>query len=499
MNLVRNFMIISALLLFFAGCASKTVELNDAEVMQNYPAIKELKRLLITAKKSGTDYLAPDGYKQSNKYFTRAFDQASEQKLGAESMAQQGLSTIKLALENTKSSKSIMQTVLDARDKAIIATAHVLYPDDFEKIDKHLKVATNAIERKKIEQAKEKRAQLIKEYAALELVALKETITRQSRAMIAEAETIDADDFAPKTFKLAEEELALAIDVLDAGRTQVSKAKNHARLSVFNANKSIQITEMLREFKKQDFTEEDKILWYQQQLAIINDPFNQALALDKPNDEVVRDLQNQISVALQNKTNRDMDLYSSNEQIAILEERIQAMDLKHQQEIAGLNKKMQGQDASRRMEIDTIKENNRKAAERYNRIQSMFTESEAAVFRQGNNVLLETHAFNFKVGGSEIDAKNYGLLEKIMNAIKVFDNPDIMIMGHTDSTGSDALNQQLSLKRAQTVTAFLQKVAKFSPEKIKIKGYGESRPVASNETREGRERNRRIEVLIINK
>jgi len=291
----------------------------------------------------------------------------------------------------------------------------------------------------------------------------------------------------------------LTIDVLNAGRTQVSKAEEHAQLSVYYAGKSIQITELIQDFDRQDSTEEDKILWYQQQLEIINQPFKQKLSLDKPNNEVVTALQLQISSGLKNKTSRDMDLYSANEKITILEEQIQAMTARHNQEVAGLNKKMQVNDASVRLEMQKIKQDNLKAEKRYQTIQSMFTESEAAVFRQGNNVLLETHAFNFKVGGSEIDAKNYDLLEKIMNAIRVFDNPDIMIMGHTDATGSDALNLQLSQKRAQTVTSFLQKVAKFSPEKISTRGYGESRPVASNETKEGRERNRRIEVLIINK
>ena len=499
MNLIKHFMMMVMVSLLLIGCATKTVELSDAEVMQKYPDIKELKRLLATAKKSGSDNLAPQGYQQANQLFTQALDQATLQKNGSEALAKQGLSEIRQALIDTKTSKSILQTVLDARQKSIIATAHVLYPEDFEQVEKRLRLAANSIELNKIEQAKIKRADLIKDYAALELLALKETTTELAEIKIGEAKDTDAHKYAPKTYKLAQEELALSLDVLDAGRTQVIEAKNHARLAVFYANKSIQITDLLRSFKRQDFTEEDKILWYQQQLAIINDPFNKDLAFDQPNDKVINALQTEISLALNNKTDRDMDLYTANEKIAILEERIQAMDANHKQVVAGLNKKIQGQEVNRRMEIEALKENNRKAQARYQKIQSMFTESEAAVFRQGNNVLLETHAFNFKIGGSEIDAKNYDLLEKIMNAIRVFENPDIMIMGHTDSTGSDALNLQLSQKRAETVSAFLQKIAKFAPDRIKAQGFGESRPVASNETREGRERNRRIEVLIVNK
>ncbi|MBE9528063.1 MAG: OmpA family protein, partial [Proteobacteria bacterium] len=131
-------------------------------------------------------------------------------------------------------------------------------------------------------------------------------------------------------------------------------------------------------------------------------------------------------------------------------------------------------------------------------IQSIFTEEEAYVYRQGNNVLLETHAFDFKVGGNEIDSSNFDLLERIMKAINVFDNPKIIVIGHTDSTGSAALNMKLSQKRAQTVALFLKKIGKIDSRDLSVTGYGETRPVASNETKEGRKRNRRIEVSIIN-
>jgi outer membrane protein OmpA-like peptidoglycan-associated protein len=485
--------------LFLSACATKTVELNSAEVMAKYQSVQELNRLLIGAKKSGTDYLAPQGYEEAREIYLKAFENATEQKPGANELAQKGIKEIKLAMNNAKGSETILRDVLDARNKALIVSALTLFPKDFSRVESRLRVATVSIEENKIEQAKKMRAGLIKDYAKLELASLEKSITVQAKATIDQAKGKDADDHAPKTFKLAEEELALTIDILNAGRTQVGKAKEHADLSVYYANKSMQITDLVKDFKKQDFTEEDKMLWYQQQLETINQPFKQPLAFDQANSAVVSGVQNQITMNLQKLMEREQDLYSANENIALLEERLRSMDLKYEQTVAGLNKKMQGNDASMRKELNKLKQDNLRAEARYKKIQNMFSEEEATVFRQGNNVLLETHAFNFKIGGSEIDSKNYDLLEKILEAIKVFDNPDIVIMGHTDATGSDGLNLQLSQKRAETVTAFLQKIAKFPPQKVSTKGYGEARPVATNETREGRERNRRIEVLIINK
>ena len=139
------------------------------------------------------------------------------------------------------------------------------------------------------------------------------------------------------------------------------------------------------------------------------------------------------------------------------------------------------------------------AQARYQKVQAMFTPDEALVYRQGHNVLLTTYGFDFAVGGSEISSDNYDLLNKIIQAIKTFDDPYVLVTGHTDSTGSEETNQALSQKRAETVASFLKKVGQIPDDRVNIEGYGESRPVASNETKEGRAKNRRIEILIINK
>ena len=71
--------------------------------------------------------------------------------------------------------------------------------------------------------------------------------------------------------------------------------------------------------------------------------------------------------------------------------------------------------------------------------------------------------------------------------------------GHTDSTGNDEINQKLSEERAQKVGDFLIQVAEIDPENVTTRGFGESKPVASNENVDGRARNRRIEISILNR
>ncbi|PVV27794.1 MAG: hypothetical protein B6D79_00555 [gamma proteobacterium symbiont of Ctena orbiculata] len=85
-----------------------------------------------------------------------------------------------------------------------------------------------------------------------------------------------------------------------------------------------------------------------------------------------------------------------------------------------------------------------------------------------------------------------------MTAIKSFPNPDVVVSGHTDSVGGAEINLQLSQQRAETVASFLEKVGGVDRNHLTAIGYGESRPVANNESERGRKSNRRIEVLIIN-
>ena len=83
-------------------------------------------------------------------------------------------------------------------------------------------------------------------------------------------------------------------------------------------------------------------------------------------------------------------------------------------------------------------------------------------------------------------------LEAIANAMKVHDDITLVLEGHTDSRGSDAYNQDLSSRRAAAVMAKLSSDYKIPASRISAVGYGDSRPIASNDTDEGRARNRRV-------
>jgi OOP family OmpA-OmpF porin len=76
----------------------------------------------------------------------------------------------------------------------------------------------------------------------------------------------------------------------------------------------------------------------------------------------------------------------------------------------------------------------------------------------------------------------------------------IEVGGHTDSRGSDELNRSLSEQRAQAVADYLLwRFPQISSSQLRVRGYGESTPVASNSTAEGRALNRRVELTVLNR
>lgn len=93
-----------------------------------------------------------------------------------------------------------------------------------------------------------------------------------------------------------------------------------------------------------------------------------------------------------------------------------------------------------------------------------------------------------------IDAKNS--LAKFATVLNNNADCDIAIIGHTDNTGSDAINQPLSVKRATSVSDYLKSCGVKTAQIKSVEGQGSGNPVADNSTAEGRKQNRRVEVYI---
>jgi len=101
----------------------------------------------------------------------------------------------------------------------------------------------------------------------------------------------------------------------------------------------------------------------------------------------------------------------------------------------------------------------------------------------------------FDVDRAELRPEAQAELTKLAGILQKYDDTNIMIEGHTDATGADQYNMDLSVRRASSVGTFLA-VQNVARDRLNAIGYGEIRPIASNETTDGRQQNRRVEVAI---
>ncbi|GAB3332388.1 hypothetical protein GCM10027299_38820 [Larkinella ripae] len=103
--------------------------------------------------------------------------------------------------------------------------------------------------------------------------------------------------------------------------------------------------------------------------------------------------------------------------------------------------------------------------------------------------------FLFDVDKANLKTANRENIDKLAEALKKYDDTEVLIEGHADNSGSDQHNLKLSERRAKTVANLLQSEG-IKGNRLVEKGYGESQPIADNGSLSGRQQNRRVEVAI---
>jgi outer membrane protein OmpA-like peptidoglycan-associated protein len=119
------------------------------------------------------------------------------------------------------------------------------------------------------------------------------------------------------------------------------------------------------------------------------------------------------------------------------------------------------------------------------------------VTREGDVIKLNLpDGVTFDFGRSELKPQFHGALDQVASTMAEYNQTIVEVSGHTDSVGSDEYNQRLSEARAQSVTGYLVRRG-LVRERFEVIGMGERYPVASNDTDDGRQRNRRVEIRVV--
>ena len=130
------------------------------------------------------------------------------------------------------------------------------------------------------------------------------------------------------------------------------------------------------------------------------------------------------------------------------------------------------------------------------RLRQSLTGTQVQVQRQGNQIkLVMPENVTFATGSAVLSNNAQFALNTAAQTLVQYPDTTLTINGHTDNTGSDAVNNPLSQHRAQAVAYYLQSRG-VAASRLAVYGYGSHMPAASNATAEGRAQNRRVEILI---
>jgi OOP family OmpA-OmpF porin len=432
----------------------------------------DVEKLLNEAKEKRADLYSPDFFKQA----MESFNKANEYYINNESTRDirekltEAQRYCQRALEVVKLGTITLKEPVTAREDALSVEANVYAEELFKEAEEKFAEAARQIEDDDLDDARDRGAEAEALYRKAELKSIKDKLLGDGRRLVAEAEENDVAEYAPQTFDRAKKLLSELENMLTYNRYAGSEAGEKARECVYEAKHAGFLAKQIRTLRENDKNWEKLILEYEDILSGFASHFD-----EKPQyDAGMKTAIDLINSRIEKLTSDYEQLLAENAQ---LQEKYDALS---------------EQASSSSAELAMKKERE----EKFNTIKSLFKPNEATVIQEGDNLVIRLHGLNFPSGKAIIQPEYFSLLTKVQEALRVFPEKHILLEGHTDSRGNASANKTLSEDRAIAVREYLIANMGKSREQITAVGYGSAKPVASNETAEGRELNRRIDVVI---
>jgi OOP family OmpA-OmpF porin len=494
---------LSLAVLFLGGCAGPAqLKVEPIATTENPAAqINALENDMGAARKDQVNVLSPTWFAKAEtslNFATKGLQRGESLSEILQNVAV-GRAQLRQAGEMAKVSKATLPDAIKARDLAMAAGA-TEFGRDFGEVEESFLDLTKAIENNDLDWARRHQGRVVNAFDQLELRAIKEKTLGEARGLIDKAEREGAKKLTPETLALAKRKLAEADKFISGQRYQKEKVQEVASDAVFHARRLFQVT---RESEKVKTMRPEQItLWVEEILGRMTEKL---AAPDMRNEDFNVQEENILgSIDGLQKDQKFLAEKVKTQQAEIETKKKELADLQEstRKQLASLDEASRKQIVALESEAARVRaEKERLAAERefqlkYNDVRTFFAPDEAEVYKEGNHLVIRLRAIRFPVGKEVIMPENYGLLSKVQRAIRTFGEPDVTVEGHTDSTGTKALNDHLSQKRAEAVRSYFVANGTLPEDHIFAVGYGPSRPLATNDTEEGRAINRRIDVVI---
>ncbi len=432
--------------------------------------------LFSEAKSAQADLLSPTVHQKASEKMEDA-DRDFEKGKNVEKKLIEIEGLLQEALRNARLAKVTFPHLLTAREDALEANAPQNALDIYEEAEKQFLDAAKTVENGDVKKAGEKALKAERTFRDAELQAIKSSIIGSVRKSLDQASAQKIEKLAPLSIASAHRLINEAEAILNSDKSAKSVAREKAEQAEYEVSHAFYLSGRIKELRGKDENWERLILTQEEQFAkIIN-----ALNFTPKFDEGFEKPANSAVLAIDNLKNENKRL---NKDVAEQSEQIEKLS----SELNTIRTKLTG--------VQAVVDQKKKKEEKYERIQKLFAANEADVIREGDKMTLRLAGLNFRSGKSIIEPEYFSLLSKVQHAIQIFPDYNISVEGHTDAIGNDSYNQKLSTNRAKAVREYLIASMGLNAGQITAMGFGENKPIASNDSEEGRAKNRRIDIVL---
>ncbi|PEN13095.1 hypothetical protein CRI94_10605 [Longibacter salinarum] len=450
--------------------------------------VASLNTRMETARSNNLNLIAPKAFLEAREYLNEAREMLRDGDKIADirEAVQKGQRNLNEAEQLEDIGNVILEDAIAARSDALAARAPEFAKEQWMEAQEVMQEAGREIEKGDQNDARDKARESTQMYRRAELTAIRADVLGRARQARSQAQAVEASEWATKTYNDAQSKLREAEQRLKGDRYDRSSARTVAEQAT---DQYVHARDISRQAQRVD--EDVEVRFEQERLEMESamEPVLEALNLDVTFSEGFAPVAEQMDAAIQS-------VYADRENL-------QSSLADRQREIRRLRAKVDSMDArlaeleEREQEVSAELRQRRERERTLERARGIFGDQEAEVLLRGDELIVRMNGLSFPVGSSEIRPANFGLLTKLQQVLREFPDAPVTVAGHTDARGNDASNQQLSEQRAMAVQEYLlANMSVLKPTQIKAVGYGESRPLATNETEKGRAQNRRIDVTI---
>ena len=456
---------------------------------QNVEAeIQNLRSRLDTARSANLHLIAPKQFDEASEHFStaRTMFEDGDKISDIREEVQSGQYDIRQAERLQDVGSVILKSTITARSDALEAKAPEFASDQWEEAEEVIRDAGREIEKGDQNDARDDAREAESLYRKAELTAIRADVLGTAREQRRRAQENDAEEMAQQTWKDAEAKLQEAESILKGDRYERARARDLAQQATLQYQYAYQITRVASRIDDDlDKNVEATLLRYESQIQRISDAVGTDVHFGNGLESAIDRIVASVKSLKDDRGNLQETLAERRATIDRLRTVVDSLDAR----LADLEQREQTMTARLQQK--------REREETMNEIRGNFTENEADVLVRGNELIVRMQGLNFPVGSSEIRPANFALLTKLQRVIREFPDGSVTVSGHTDARGNDDTNQNLSEERAQAVREYLLANMNVEASRIRAVGYGESQPIATNDTPEGRALNRRTEIKIV--